>query len=91
MELVWSDALAAVGCNGQGISLSIYAKKFQVEEAVSKPTLSGATKLTVVVREGRTVQSYSKIKKIYLQLAKWLCCVVLTTFPKRSGPVLLRQ
>lgn len=39
VELVWSDALAAVGCNGQGISLSIDAKELQVEEAVSESTL----------------------------------------------------
>ena len=39
VELVWSNALAAVSCNGQGIPLSIDAKEFQVDEAVGKPTL----------------------------------------------------
>ncbi len=39
VELIWSNALAAVGCNGQSISLSIDAKELQVEEAVSKSTL----------------------------------------------------
>lgn len=27
VELIWSNALAAVGCNGQGIPLSIDAKE----------------------------------------------------------------
>lgn len=41
VELIWSNALAAVGCNGQGIPLSIDAEELQVEEAVGKPTLWG--------------------------------------------------
>lgn len=39
VELIWSNALAAVGSNSQGIPLSINAKELQVQEAVSKPTL----------------------------------------------------
>lgn len=39
VELIWSNALAAVCCNGQSISLSIDAEELQVEEAVSKPAL----------------------------------------------------
>lgn len=41
VELVWSNALAAVGCDGQGIPLSIDAEELQVEEAVGEPTLQG--------------------------------------------------
>lgn len=41
VELVWSNALTAVSCNGQSISLSIDAEEFQVKETVSKPALRG--------------------------------------------------
>lgn len=46
VELVWSNALAAVGGDGQGVPLSVDAEKFQVEEAGSKPSLQGATLAT---------------------------------------------
>lgn len=39
VELVWSDALAAVGGDGQGVPLSVDAEELQVEEAGSEPTL----------------------------------------------------
>ena len=39
VELIWSNALAAVSCNGQRIPLSIDAKELQIEETVRKPTL----------------------------------------------------
>ncbi|KAF3848045.1 hypothetical protein F7725_021073 [Dissostichus mawsoni] len=37
VELVWSDALAAVGCDGQGVPLSVDAEELQVQQAVSEP------------------------------------------------------
>lgn len=46
VELVWSDALAAVGSDGQGVPLSVDAEELQVEEAGSEPTLQGATLAT---------------------------------------------
>lgn len=39
VELVRRDALAAVGCDGQRVPLSIDAEELQVEEAVSQPPL----------------------------------------------------
>lgn len=46
VELVWSDALAAVSSDGQGVSLSVDAEKLQVEEAGSESALQGATPTT---------------------------------------------
>lgn len=34
VELIWGNALAAVCSNGQGISLSVDAEEFQVQETV---------------------------------------------------------
>lgn len=39
VKLVWRDALAAVSCDGQSISLSIDAEELQVDETVSEPIL----------------------------------------------------
>lgn len=41
VELVRSDALAAVRRNGQSVSLRVDAKELQVEQAVRKPALWG--------------------------------------------------
>lgn len=49
VELIWSNALAAVCCNGQSISLCIDAEELQVEETVSKPTLEGMKSDNIIV------------------------------------------
>lgn len=43
VELVWSDTLAAVGSDGQGVSLSVDAEELQIKEAVGKPALRETT------------------------------------------------
>lgn len=49
VELIWSNALAAVSCNGQSISLSIDAEELQVQETVSKPALWGMKNNNIIV------------------------------------------
>ena len=41
VELVRGDALAAVGCDGQGVPLGVDAEELQVEEAVRQAALGG--------------------------------------------------
>lgn len=43
VEFVWSDTLATVGGDGQGVSLSVDAEELQIKEAVGEPALRGMT------------------------------------------------
>lgn len=80
VEFVWSDTLATVGGDGQGVSLGVDAEELQIKEAVGEPALRGMTHCHVSTLWQKLINRQDKGKKD-LQPAGWLYCVALTASP----------